>query len=192
MTLIEHLPAVLGRYMCPPLSLACFSSSQAGVVREGTPAKLWKPSLNYDRQKHKPQNPCGGPNSLACTNWGYSNVRPFCRGVNLWKCWYQIGYQSQQACCFKLILWSPGKLLLCESLEKPVNVSPSATWSITDRVTQLPVLSTLCAQQGHSNIPFQHGSQEALEKSHSQAVQVYARHVLNVAVAIYYHLLKFR
>lgn len=56
---------------------------------------------------------------------------------------------------------------------------------------QLPVLSTLHAQQGHSNTPFQHGSQEALEKSHSQAVEAYATHLLNVAVAIYYHLLNY-
>lgn len=56
---------------------------------------------------------------------------------------------------------------------------------------QLPVLSTLHAQQGHSNTPFQHGSQEALEKSHSQAVEAHATHLLNVAVAIYYHLLNY-
>lgn len=55
---------------------------------------------------------------------------------------------------------------------------------------QLPVLSTLCAQQGHSNTPFQPGSQEALEKSHSQA-EANATHMLNIAVIIYYHALNY-
>lgn len=54
---------------------------------------------------------------------------------------------------------------------------------------QLSVLSTLHAQQGHSNTPFQHGSQEAHEKSNSRAAEAYATHLLNVVVTIYYHLL---
>lgn len=131
--------------------------------------------------------------SPCLRKWGYSNVRPVCRGVNLWKCWNQIGYQSQQACCFKLILLSPGKLLLCESPEEPSNVSPSATWSITDRVMQLPALSTLHAQQGHSNTPFQHGSQEAFKKKKitEPSSRSHATHLLNVAILLYVHLLNY-
>lgn len=118
--------------------------------------------LSTNLQKYKPPTPavCQSP---CLHKWGYSKARPVCWGVNLWKYWYKIGYQSQQACCFKLIPLSPGKLLLCKSPEDPSNVFPSATWSRTDRVMQLPVLSTLNAQQGQSNTPFQHGSQEALE-----------------------------
>lgn len=52
---------------------------------------------------------------------------------------------------------------------------------------QLSVLSTLHTQQGLSNASFQPGSQEALEKSHSQAVEAYAIHLLNVVVTNYYH-----
>lgn len=52
---------------------------------------------------------------------------------------------------------------------------------------QLPVLSTLHAQQGHSNTPFQPGSHEQLKKSRSQAVEAYATHLLDIAIAIYYH-----
>lgn len=46
---------------------------------------------------------------------------------------------------------------------------------------RLPALSTLNAQQGLSNTPFQHGSQEALEKSPNQAVEGY--------ITLYYDLL---
>lgn len=116
--------------------------------------------LSYERQ-HQPNygnlrssttglKPPRWAKSLCEHKWGYCNVRPACKGVNLWKCCYQIRYQSQHACCFKPILVSPGKVVLSKSPEEPSNVSPSATWSITDRVMQLPVLSTLHAQQGHS------------------------------------------
>lgn len=65
---------------CPLLSLACFSFSLAGLVQEGTPAKLWKHWLIYSMQKHKPlrlQAPeaCQSP---FLHKWGYSNARPVC------------------------------------------------------------------------------------------------------------------
>lgn len=91
----------------PCLSLACFLFSQAGLVQVGTPAEE---TLTYPRQKEtQTSNPCGGPNPLASTDGEYSNVTSVCGSINLWRSCFRIGYQSQQGCCFKLILLSYGK-----------------------------------------------------------------------------------
>ena len=63
MTLIEHLPAVLGSYLCHHLSTACFSFTQSGLVqREHRPHLS---SVIYDGQKQKAQTPVAGLNPGA-------------------------------------------------------------------------------------------------------------------------------
>lgn len=136
------------------------------------PFQRWSHCLICEHVEIQPTPPAQ-PTALSLHKWGYSHGGPVRRGVNLWTSLHKIGYQSQQACCFKLIPTHlprpPGKRLLSESPEGPSNVFPSATWSTADRVVMRPhrskprLLNAINTQQGRANATFSRAARDPLE-----------------------------